>query len=747
MAASVVRQRRESRVNSIARRALDDADDEEDDDEETSFDMESATPVYKMTTIRGPAAGKAYVLEDSPGSAPPSGARGSGVSAARARRSKPAAPVPESPKPIILSSPSVKARTGVPSSDGVGNASDVAAAAAAEQIKVTESAATTTAVDATAASTEEGSLQPSVSTQHLVQQRRRSEMQQHLATESEQLQKMENDVKAEAERFEEMRRQHAELARRRTELMEQQLHMEAERLKAAEDEMRGLEQRRVEAEKRRSEAEQAARVSEEAAQQAAADKQRVEAEHLSALQRQTEELVAKRAQLETQRLEEEQALEVAAAEAAAAATAAAAAVAASASVEAPAAGAPTPEKDRVLDPKRSLFDLLAGREDESTTNELDRSVDVAISEAAEDGGDAQPSAEAEEAPPPPSDEDQHAGDEAEADDGLPPAHHAAANGQLAVLQQQNLDALYSLDAAQRTPLFYACANNQAPCAEYLISQAGHCINLADSNGDTPLHAAVSAGSGGCSKLLIANQALVDAPNTLGMFPVHLAKTRGCLEDLLHAGANMAAEDKQNRTPLFIASAMDREECVAFLIDVLDSDEEMHHVDRRGDTPLHAAACNGAEACVLLLLQSGMDPNVRNRKGFRPIELAARRSHHGCEKRLHEYQMHHSTQGYFDSVLFLATLEGHKRCKQVLADGDPYEIIRKAPLPQSESQPAAQKDMERTDSHWSLRRGRSMRLQQWGSWIAYEDPNLGEQWIARGGGGENQGVWIEHGGFA
>ena len=64
----------------------------------------------------------------------------------------------------------------------------------------------------------------------------------------------------------------------------------------------------------------------------------------------------------------------------------------------------------------------------------------------------------------------------------------------------------------------------------------------------------------------------------------------------------------------------------------------------------------------------------------------------------------------------------KRCKQVLTEGEPYEIIRKAPRA-GPGDGAAQQDLKRSDSHWSLRRGRSMRLQQWGSWIAYEDPNL------------------------
>ena len=36
----------------------------------------------------------------------------------------------------------------------------------------------------------------------------------------------------------------------------------------------------------------------------------------------------------------------------------------------------------------------------------------------------------------------------------------------------------------------------------------------------------------------------------------------------------------------------------------------------------------------------------------------------------------------------------------------------------------EQDLERVDSMWSLRTKRSVRLQQWGSWICYEDQNVG-----------------------
>ena len=156
----------------------------------------------------------------------------------------------------------------------------------------------------------------------------------------------------------------------------------------------------------------------------------------------------------------------------------------------------------------------------------------------------------------------------------------------------------------------------------------------------------------------------------------------------------------------------------------------------------------------------VDPlrGLRGEQGLRPIDLAARRGQDACERLLAEYHMHHSISqagedgsGAFDSVLFLATLEGHRQCKRLIqtnglnrlngssstgasngtakkvarggggggggssrggGEEEPYTIIKRAPNDRSA--------LARTESLWSLRRHRSMRLEQWGDWIAYED---------------------------
>lgn len=130
-------------------------------------------------------------------------------------------------------------------------------------------------------------------------------------------------------------------------------------------------------------------------------------------------------------------------------------------------------------------------------------------------------------------------------------------------------------------------------------------------------------------------------------------------------ADIEALDCHQRTPLFIACAMNREGCAEYLIECLDhadhsaavtAEDKLLRKDRRGDTPLHAAACNGAIECLLLLLQHGIDPRLKNLTGLKAIDLAVRNRHKKCKDILAEYHLHYCTSSEFDSVLFLATLE-------------------------------------------------------------------------------------------
>ena len=287
---------------------------------------------------------------------------------------------------------------------------------------------------------------------------------------------------------------------------------------------------------------------------------------------------------------------------------------------------------------------------------------------------------------------------------------------------------HSVDNVNRNALFYACVNGHVEIVQLLMAQAPESCLVADVNGDTALHAAVSAGAQPCARMLLqcATANICEIENVLGMRPAHLAKDRSCIELLASAGAILNCEDKQLRVPLFVACAMDRLEVARYLCEVLQaSPDELSHMDHRGDTPMHAAACNGSASCVQMFLDlGGLSMETRNKKGYRPVDLAARRGHAECERILATFVSQQqpagnsgASSGYFDDILFQATVRGRQMCEEAIeADGE-YEIIR-------HSNPTATDDeVRRMHSMWSSRREKSMRLQQYGNWIAYEDKVL------------------------
>lgn len=582
---------------------------------------------------------------------------------------------------------------------------------------------------------------------------RRAEMEREHAL---QMLAMEEDAKALKDMEEETRRlaeQRAEMEAKRREqreaierarsdnvrMMEEAVKSEEEKLAA----MESLQKRSADLVARREGMDKERRASMAAAAESEAQL-REEAEYIERLERETSELAAKRAALEEKRKAEAAKL--------AAASAATAqynltptqggrppSPGGSPNDASPSAGAP----GGLLKSKRSLYDMIGGDAPAPAGEGVTRTIypltendqtDIDQTDVDEPSGggaskkkfkhtwaNGEHAEEADEA------EGEGGGDE-EGEDDMPEFHDAAANGHvttLAALYGENSDIIYEADGVGRNALFYACANDQLDCAQFLMSRAADSCATADENGDTPLHAAVSTGALGCCRLLLASSHCdPERANALGMRPAHLVKDRGTLELLCShgpGGVELNCEDTQQRTPLFVACAIDRSDVVEFLCEIMDNEEDMNHVDRRGDTPLHAAACNGAVKSLTLLLQLGTNPDVRNKKGYRPIDLAARRGHVECENLLSEYHMHHSAGSYFDSVLFLATLQGHKACKEALQNTDEdsqYEIIKR-------SNPEATDDeIRRMGSLWSMRRSQSMRLQQYGSWIAYEDPKVG-----------------------
>lgn len=186
---------------------------------------------------------------------------------------------------------------------------------------------------------------------------------------------------------------------------------------------------------------------------------------------------------------------------------------------------------------------------------------------------------------------------------LPAPHAAAARGDIQKLQQlYSMDPglLASLDMKRRSPLFYGVAYSHADVCQYLLSIHPFLAILNDEHGDTALHAAASIGSTECMEILLNvgtisisdyEEASIDpnCRNHKGMTPAHMTASAGILELLLSAGADLTIVDENERSPLFVACAMDRVRSADYLIGCLDlqSDEALLKRDKRGDTPLHA----------------------------------------------------------------------------------------------------------------------------------------------------------------
>ena len=135
-------------------------------------------------------------------------------------------------------------------------------------------------------------------------------------------------------------------------------------------------------------------------------------------------------------------------------------------------------------------------------------------------------------------------------------------------------------------------------------------------------------------------------------------------------------------------------------------------DTRGDTPLHAAACNGSTECLLLLLQYGIDPRQVNHEGFMAIDLAQQNNHSACVKILAEYYLHYCTSSEFDSVLFLATLEGHKVINEM--NNNKRNLLLSYQLINNNNN-NKNTQLDKKNSLFSMRMEKSLRIEKWGSW--------------------------------
>lgn len=187
--------------------------------------------------------------------------------------------------------------------------------------------------------------------------------------------------------------------------------------------------------------------------------------------------------------------------------------------------------------------------------------------------------------------------------------------------------LSKADADGRTPLLWALSETQDldVITEILkvakLPESKFDIDQADEAGFTALHIAAALGSPWTTPLLPFNPK-VDPLTNNKQTPVFLAVSNDhphAVRFLLERGANPGAKDIRQITPLQRASAIGTPELLEVL---LKHKAPVNATDAQGWTALHYAYSEGRNDAITLLLAAGADPEIKDKEGKTPEQVAA-----------------------------------------------------------------------------------------------------------------------------
>jgi len=185
-------------------------------------------------------------------------------------------------------------------------------------------------------------------------------------------------------------------------------------------------------------------------------------------------------------------------------------------------------------------------------------------------------------------------------------------------------AVDAMDKKAWTPLYLASLNNRPKMAELLINK-GATVNPEKS--PSPLMGAVRDGHTQVVKVLLDYKAQVHGPPKASKTPLHLAAEKGYTEIaelLIEHNASPNRKDATGSTPLYYATFNDHTQVMRILI---DAKADVNQKIPEG-TLLHLAAQRGSREASRLLLEHGAELEVKNAKGFRPLDVAINNGNQG-----------------------------------------------------------------------------------------------------------------------
>ncbi|KAI5748263.1 hypothetical protein M8J77_023609 [Diaphorina citri] len=211
----------------------------------------------------------------------------------------------------------------------------------------------------------------------------------------------------------------------------------------------------------------------------------------------------------------------------------------------------------------------------------------------------------------------------------------------------------------------------------LLLEFHACIDLANSQGRTPLSLAAGRGHMEAVRTLVAAGASLGRTDTTGRCAlVHAARgghlqvvayLLGCDWVLLGPRGQEVDLAEAAQQAMVAAAAQDHTEIVEYLLDMAEVRPDAQD-SLTGETALTIASLHGGHATCLALLNRGANVSVVNSKNLSPLMLAVKEGHWAtAEKLLQHHAPLDQTDGSHKTPLMIAAQEGHVGLLELLLD--------------------------------------------------------------------------------
>lgn len=215
-----------------------------------------------------------------------------------------------------------------------------------------------------------------------------------------------------------------------------------------------------------------------------------------------------------------------------------------------------------------------------------------------------------------------------------PLHEAALEHKALIVKgllKENPKQVFTKDLDGRVALHWAVSANDTEIVSMLLNpwivadSKPFEIDLddfEDQSGWTPLHIAASIGNLDIIKMLVDAGASVKLQTGTGQTVLHLSVLKNLYESthyFLDQGASARVADKKGQTPLFRAASNGYTRLVKLLCE--QGKSALNTKDIFGWTPMHHALAEGHADTALELVRLGADPEVEDRDGKKPKDVA------------------------------------------------------------------------------------------------------------------------------